>query len=270
MRLRLRVVCQIESAVQSITTCTAPTVQVGGVTAWADRMCSPYVSRRTVEYAEADFQLPSGAVYAASPSYALLLGVAGEPEKVVPPFPVGGLVTVWEGGLVPAALVQPVLGLARELGLRPQDPRRELIHVWVLSPVLAGWHYGRPVFWAAGEGNAPAALEGEPAHQQGALLVGWCGGDVPQAQVWPCWAGQPSAWFFNHATAYEGRERAMNTVPAESMAHPVAVMYQCVPHAAVRLYGPALIVARDHEDLTVPEGDFLGLHPFPTREGDVD
>jgi hypothetical protein len=267
--MQLRVVKRIESAVQSVSTCADPTVQVGSVVARAGGLCSPYISRRTVEYAAAEKPLPIGeVVYAASSRYTLLIG-APRPQEVVPPTPAGGaIVTYWEGGVVPTSLVQPVIELAWKLRLAPHYPYGKTTHTWVLSPVLAGWHYGRPVFWASTGENTPVELDGEPTYRQGSLLVGWSTGDVPFSDTWANREGCPTAWFFNHATAYEGRERAMATPAEEAMVSPVAVLYNGAPHAAVRLYGPALLVARDHEDLNVPEGNFLAIHPIPQRDVD--
>ena len=259
------VLLRISSAVESICTTSSPTIQVGEVVAQGSKFCSPYVSRHEVSFSVAENPLPSGAIRASSWKHELAIGMA-KPT----PVPHGHYVGEWVGGPVPTFLVEPVYQLARELGLPVSVTQAPLTQAWVLRPALAGWHYGRPVFLLAGEGNAPAALEGEPAYQQGALLVGWNGDDFLVAPKWYAWAGRPIVWFFNHAVAHGvGRDAVLQSVPAEGTAVAVAVLYHGTPHVAVRVSGPVQIVARDHEDLTIPEGEWVALHPFP-RRGDED
>jgi len=265
---------RLRAAVESITSCTAPVVQVDGIEAHGGRLCSPFKSHHLVDYRPATENY--GALLTAWNGHHHLQ-VEGEPPAPRP-ISANGCVGEFVQLTVPHEFVEPLFALARRLGLSPRhltlpESLSHMYHVFVLRPSLAGWHYGRPVFWAAapGEGNTRALVEGEPVATQGGLVV------VPQPETlpadlptWNSWAA-PWLWFFNHVAAFsdaDATEAEILAEPAERVT-PKAVLYNGLPRAAIYLHGPAHLVARDHDPVEIGPGAFVALHRFPD-ENDVD
>jgi len=255
--MRLIDLNRLQSAVESICACTAPTVQVGAIEAHAAGLNSPYVSHQLVDYQPGQ---DTGAILAAwNGRHHLQIG--GEPPA---PHPVDGYVGEWVRLTVPAAMVGSLFSLARRVGLAPLTPAKNLMDVFVLAPSLAGWHYGRPVFWATSaqnDTNAPAAIEGEPVITQGGLEI------VTQPEALPAdlatWNSWPThrPWFFNHVPVDAGEV----DVPEDNEEHatPLGVLYNGFPRAALYLRGPVRIIARDHDPIEVGQGAYIALHRFP-------
>lgn len=257
MRQSLIAVSEVRRSVQSITACTAPSVQVGRVVAVADRLCSPYKSRHGVVYKVA--ANPVG--FAAWNTRAAILIDGGELDA----FPIDGCVTHWEQVTVPVSLVRPLFLLAERLGLDvpPYLCNGQLIaSVRVLTKTLAGFNGGCPVFWAAsGDGrNEPVLVNPDRAiARQGHLYV-FAGEDVPPMQFLPALA--PGEEIFNHRLECEG-----DFVASAAAA---GVLLDGRPAAAVGLWGPALITSPDHDPLSVDEGYYVLVHEFPAPGRDAD
>ena len=258
--MRLIDVNRLQSAVESIMTFTAPTVQVGEIVARADRLGSPCKSRRVVEYHLA--QDMKGAFLSAW-SGRHHIQVGGESPD---PHPTDGYVGEFVQLTVPTTMVEPLFALARRVGLTPAC-KAKLVEVYVLRPSLAGWHYNRPVFWAVNaqneQANSPAVVEGEPLLSQGGLEI-LLPPEVLQADL-PTWNPWPShrPWFYNHVPM-----NGTDTEESEEHAAPVAVLYKGLPRAALRLDGPVRLVARDHSPVELGAGSYIALHRFP--DGSVD
>ncbi len=275
--LEFRVLRRIEPAVRSIMDCTDPEVWCREIVAQGKRFASPYISRKRIKYMFSWKPLPPGVLFAQSFRYTLLAGEVTDPETAVQAFPKTGLVTQWEGGRVPFYMVKPVYRLAREMGLRPWAPWDEdsLIYTWVLSPVLWGWHYGAPIFVAAADENKnePARVLGEPILTQGSMLF------VPATEEnrpfgpffiepWAVARGNDLregdlSWFYNHYAIAPGSTLHPDTVlVTQRSVHPIGVRYNEVQYACVAITGPAIIWARDHEPVSLPEGEYFALHPL--------
>jgi hypothetical protein len=272
-QLKLRVLRRITRAVQSITACSDPEVWVGKVLASGEGFNSPYADHKWISYSYAWKHLPEGVMFAQSYRYALLIGPSSSPEEVLPSFPMEGLVMKWEGGKVPVEIVEPILRLARSMGLHPKIvSENSLIHVWVLSPVLAGWHYRVPVYERADEENKVARVEGEEAYRQGSLILVPSPEGDPFIPSWGVPYGkelrtQDLEWFFNHyALRPESYLGVEETLAPLRVARPVGVLYKGALFACVMLEGPATLWALDHEPLVVPEGTFYALHPFGIQD----
>jgi len=251
---------RLQSAVESICACTAPTVQVGEVVARAEGLNSPYKSHQAVEFRAAAED--TGALLAAW-NGRHHVQVGGEPST---PHPVDGYVGEWVRLTVPTAMVSSLFSLARRVGLAPLTPAKNLMDVYVLAPSLAGWHYGRPVFWATnaqGDGdNAPAVIEGEPVARQGGLEI------IPQPEALPAdlatWNSWPAhrPWFFNHVpVSVDGTDVSEES---EEHATPLGVLYNGFPRAALYLRGPVRLIARDHDPVEIGPGAYIALHRFPS------
>jgi hypothetical protein len=253
--MRLIDVRRLQAAVQSISTCTAPTVQVGNVRAVADRLNSPYISRHLVEYqVVGEEEATRGAALVAwSPRYFIQVG--GEPPT---PYPLQGYVSEVREVEVPTSFLDPLLELCWDLGLHPEVPQEEaLVKVYFFTRALAGFHFGQPVYWLAdGEKNSPLRLEGEPLLQQGSLALLE---DIP-VPYWCYW--EPGGRFFNHILLVD-----QGSEDDELPAQPAAVVYRGQRAAVVRVYGPGKIISPDHEPVELPAGGLIALHPFPRREG---
>lgn len=141
-------------AVLSITTCTAPVVQVEKVVAEADCLCSPYASRHTVSFREAEY-LPEGVIYAGNSRYELWLDflpyVRGQIQ--IRPRPFEGYQHEAVSMRVPSSQILPVVRLAERLVGDLPFVRRipnwipDLVYVHLSRPVLAGFSEdGRPLF----------------------------------------------------------------------------------------------------------------------------
>jgi hypothetical protein len=268
--VEFRVLKRIMSAVRSILDCSNPEVWAGKIMASAQRLNSPYVSRKWVTYSYAWKPLPEGVLFAQSYNYALLIGPSS-PDDVLPPFPKAELVSKWEGGRIPFPVVEPILRLARELGLRPEGivAENSLIHTWVLSPLVAGWHYGAPIFVKAKDGftNEVAEIKGEEVLRQGSLIFVRVLEDL-SISFWTVAQGkdlkaQDLEWFFNHYAMRPGAYLHVDEVlVTQRTCRPVAVRYNGASYACVAITGPAIVWARDHEPVSLPDGDYFALHPL--------
>ena len=268
--VEFRVLKRITSAVRSITDCTDPEVWAGKIMAVAQRFNSPYVSRKWITYLYAWKPLPEGALFAQSYKYALLIGPS-LPDEILAPFPKGELVTKWEGGRVPFHLVEPVLRLAREMGISSDKivAGNSLVYAWVLSPVVAGWHYGAPIYVKARDGftNEVAEIGEDEILRQGSLIfvrasenfsVGfWAVADGENIKA------QDLEWFYNHYAIRPGAYLHVDeTLITHRTCQPVKVRYNGGSYACVAITGPAIIWARDHEPVSLPEGEYFALHPL--------
>jgi hypothetical protein len=165
---------------------------------------------------------------------------------------------------VPAFLVEPLFGLVERLfGRFPYDRVEPLVQVWLLRPRLAGYHFGRPVFYRATDDNRPLDIDdlitGESISQ----------GHLTLYPVGSCYVG--SRWYadeslFNH-TLVKGTKSWGRT---NKYATPVAVIHRGETVAGVTICGPACIEAVDHDPVDVPAGYWVAVHPFPSPSGDVD
>jgi len=236
----------LRRALRSLTMCTAPSVQRGAVVADANCLCSPYGGRHTVTYRVVQSYSPTLAAWNAH--YNLWVGGDEPPE----PKPLDNLVHDWGEFEIPRFVLQPLLNLAERLGLGHVE-LPDLVFIRLEMPRLAGFHYGNPVFFAAASDNTPLEVTGEPVYQQGHLMIFRYDDDLPL----PLWFA--NEWFFNHARD----ERTSSSMYAT----PGAVLRDSVPHAAVRV-APGRVFSPDHDDLEIPEGQWLALHRFPERGAD--
>jgi len=243
--MRIPELKRLLATVQSISACTAPTVQVGKIRANGDRLNSPYSSHRLVEYQVVE---EAGGATLVAWNNRSFLQVGGEPPD---PYPLEGYVSEVKEAEVPSGLLEPVIKLCRTLGLYPKIPE-ELVKVYFFSRKLAGFHFGRPVFWMANGENSPLELEGEPKIQQGSLTL-LEGEHLPEAPFW-----DPGKKFYNHTLSLvEGAE------DDGSPAWPAALIYQGVPMAGLRVIGPGRIISKDHPPIEVPERRiFVAIHPL--------
>jgi len=253
--MKLMYLRRIESAVKSITSCTAPRIQVGDVVVTGNHLCSPYVSHHTVEY-DASENI-GRAIYASSYRHAIMIGV-DNPGDVVPPYPINGMVSEWVGGLAPVSLIAPIIELSQRLGLDPVE-REGLVNVWVLSQVLAGWHYMQPVAYLAHGDNTPIEIVGVQEHRQGKLLVGWK--NSTNLFRFPSWLAIGKRRFFGHVLLEPEQEDVSCT--DDNAVYPVAVMYNGAPHCAMRLSGNHNIVSARHGVMKIiGDDEWLAIHTF--------
>lgn len=261
---------RLQSAITSITSCTSPSFQVGGIVVQAYRLCSPYRSRHTVEFAKARQNTPRCVIRAWNSCHAL--DIATVPVTYMPaPRTFGTMVGRWIELTVPASLVWPVIEFAQGfLGELIRFPANddELIQVWVLVPHLAGYHFGKPVFYlaAAPEPGAenevmcvPEAPEDKIIRQGHLFFVPKDGLDIGTG-----WYTRER--FFNHL---HGDEEKSESLYERTAVTPVAVEYSGQAMCAVHVYGPARITSRDHNPIELPEGSWIALHPFPSRQNGV-
>lgn len=269
--VKFRVLKRIMSAVRSITGCTDPEVWSGKIMAVAQHLNSPYVSHKWITYLYAWKPLPEGVLFAQSSKYALLIGPSS-PDDVLPPFPKVELVTKWEGGRVPFPLVEPILRLAEQMGLRSDKIVTEnpLVYTWVLSPVVAGWHYDHAIYVRAKDAftNEVAEVEGEEVSRQGSLIFVRAPEGLEDLSIWTVADGkdlkaQDLEWFFNHYAMRPGAYLHVDEVlVSHRTCQPVKVRYNGASYACVGLTGPAIVWALDHEPVSIPEGEFFALHPL--------
>ncbi len=272
--IQLYLLNQINAAVRSLVDCTSPEIHYDGVYARGSGLASPYVSHRRVDYGYSSVK--DDVLIARSSRYGLLvsdcsLKILGERynmaylwgECVPPECP---LVSRWMGGQVPRSLVEPLLALVQKVGLGALFEDERLLHVYVVTPVVAGWHYRQPVYeWAEPDEAKPAIniykVEGEPVHRQGSLLV------VREQAPW----GSPELlchrWFYNHTTVDDLAEpwKVEPSERAEMAAVAMAVGYKGLTMAATRLRGPCYVMAVDHVPIALDEGEYILLHPFPNK-----
>jgi hypothetical protein len=259
--MRLIDVQRLQSAVESITTCTAPSVQVGQLVARAGHLNSPCRSRHAVDFSPATQEIPYAVVRAWNSRHAVEIALT--PISYTPaPRPVEGLVGEWVELSVPATFVRPVINLAQQLFFQLPFPVRDekLVQAWVLTPRLAGYHFRQPVFYLADDdGDGVFQVPEDTVLQQGHLRI------VPRdgLDIGGVWHGSQA--LFNHTL-----QKDEFITPDCSLARPVAVEYTGRIMCAVRFTGPARITSPDHDPLDVPEGSWLALHPFPGRRGEVD
>jgi hypothetical protein len=268
--VEFRVLRRIMAAVESVTNSTEPEVWCGHLIARGSGMASPYVSHKSITYMFSMRPLPEYSLFAQTWRHAILIG-PDIPE--LPAFPKRGLVTQWEGGKVPFSVVEPIFHLAREIGLRPWKPEGSLVYVWVLTPVLWGWHYAAPIYVAAksDDENEPVEIKGEPIATQGSMIfmpaTYQLSGPLP-LEPWVVAKGEglresELCWFYNHYAVCPGSTLHPDAVlVTEKSADPVGVLYNGVRYACALIQGPAIIWARDHEPTTLPEGVFYALHPL--------
>ncbi|MGC8960329.1 MAG: hypothetical protein ACP5OO_11205 [Chloroflexia bacterium] len=162
---------------------------------------------------------------------------------------------------VPESLLRPVVERVAPFFGRAMPELQLISDIWVLGPILAGYHFRRPVFQLAGDGRVfhlDATVPG--LRRQGGLILV----PAPSASVvFPEWSGGMA--FFHHILLLLPPDH----VPEEPQpADPVAVEMSGRIVCAVRCQGPARIVARDHEDLVLPEGEWVAVHPFPVSGAD--
>jgi hypothetical protein len=144
-KMYLYQVSYLRRAIRSLTTCTAPSVQVGRIVADADRLNSPFRGRHEVTYRVLQNGPAEPLIAAWNGRYHLWIGEARPPQ---PPEPLKGLVHDWVLLEVPRLLLQPLLDLAERLGLGRVD-LPEIFYVSLAMPRLAGFQEGKPVFQAA-------------------------------------------------------------------------------------------------------------------------
>jgi len=236
----------LHRAVQSLITCTAPSVQRGAVIACADHLCSPYGGRHTVTY-----HVSAQAAILAAWNGRHKLWVGDEPPA---PEALGGLVHDWVQVEAASVLLWPLLDLTERLGLgRLELPG--VVSLYIAMPRLAGFHYGKPVFFAANAANTVVSVTGGPEYQQGHLLIFDNDCDLSL----PLWYDRE--YFFNHVLNEKSTAKPVYATPN-------AVLVGDVPHAAVWVANPGRVFSPDHDDLEIPVGRWIALHPFPKRSVD--
>ena len=159
----------LRSALESLNSSTDLVLARGQVLAILSRRCSPYVSRRGVEYEEIA-PIAEGVLLAAN--YRRLLVVGADPDAVQEttergPHPFddalgwSGPRAGWVVECVPTTLLRPILQTARTYGLITKEWLESpfLCAAW-LVPVVVDWdENGRPVFdWP----DRPAEPEPDP------------------------------------------------------------------------------------------------------------
>ncbi|WP_347246400.1 hypothetical protein [Thermogutta sp.] len=250
-----------QRTVQSLATCTSLTLQVGEVEIRADGLCSPLRSHQRIEFRKAPSPLPSGLVLVLGTRYGLVIqGRCFVPEDFEPPRrPVGPFQGQWIRTETPTFLLQPLLErISAFLGSAMPD-FHPITPVQVLGPVLAGYHFRQPVFLLAGEDNRAFKIDDlTPMIRQGRLDL------IPPVAILRQFTWSGGETFFNHILLPPGREAS----ESPRAAAPVAVDYRDRIVCAVCCRGPARIVARDHEPVDIPEGEWVALHPFPTFGAD--
>jgi len=283
--MQLRIYKKIIAAVQSISDCTNPTVQVGKTCIEFDGLNSPYMSRRSVYFSEATTTLPEGVIYAQSSRYTLLVmgNAEDSSDEAYPPFPYKGIVHEWAGGTVPGQVIEPILNLlSSQLYLpTPASLDTNFVRAYVLEPVVTGWCYEKPVYLLANEKNEPLKLPGKPKylcglpgtsenyyppHEQGSLLVGWA--DIEKPENIPVW--QEGMWFLNHIIRPHGEHPDKTMKRTEHIDCVVAVHFGGEPYLAVRIPSSNKeieILARDHNPIFIPpaQDGWIAIHPFPTN-----
>lgn len=169
----------LRSALESLNSSTDLVLVRGCVRATLSRQCSPYVSRRGVEYDQITPIAPTDVLVCANYRNILLVGLEAEvTERATEAIgrdgrPFGDSEFGWDGPWadwvcepVPPTLhlLQGLLRSANDYGLVELDwLGRALLHVAWLVPVVVEWDEdGRPVFSWLGPPNEP---ESEPVGQ---------------------------------------------------------------------------------------------------------
>lgn len=264
----------LKSAIESITTCTSPAVQVEEIVAYGRRLNSPYASRHEVIYTIE--KRIEGVLSAWNGKYHV--HVDGTPPS---PYPLRGYVREWKEIEVPTAMLQPLIRLATELGLNPKVPNTPLVTVYILRKVVAAWNYSKPIFWLSSSdinktlANKPLEITIPPqkiVYRQGSLIF-VRKNDVleiiPDLEEYPVKMWWDSEWLFNHLL-YSNTERT-EYYDEERVATPVAVLHSGEPHAITWVTAPCKIIARDHPPITIKDDAmFLAIHPIPPKSRYVD
>ena len=254
----------LKNAVESLTTCTSPSVQVGEIVAMGYRLNSPYASRREVIYKVE--KKVDGVLSAWNDKYHV--HVEGTPPS---PYPLQGYVREWKELEVPTAIIQPLIRLATELGLSPKVPNTPLVTVYILNQIVASWNYSKPIFWLGGSNDAinktlylPEIPQEKIRYKQNELIL-IEKDDVldilPDIEEYPIKSWGDSEWFFSHLL-YSSVERTEYYVE-EKVATPVAIYIHDKPHALIWGYSPCKIVSDTYEPLVIRESStFLAIHPI--------
>jgi hypothetical protein len=246
---------------QSLTTCEDLVAQVEGIEVRMRGLQSPYRLYRSIEFGTINPPLPRGILLILGERYGLAIrgGAYFVPPDFEPPKRAfGELVGQWIRLEIPDFFLRPVVDRVRPFLGQTMPELHPISGIWVLGPILAGYHFRRPVFQLAGENNQILKIDFPPEFRQGNLvLVRY----IP-AQLF-FWSRGES--FFNHIQVLPGYEAPENPVPA----HLSAVDYRGQIVAAAWCQSPTQIVARDHGPLTIPFGGvWVALHPFPDSGAD--
>lgn len=291
--MRMDVFSFVRRAVRSLGDCSTLYMSFKGVRVRAAGLASPYESHRQLWFEPSD--IAANVLAAANSKYGLIVSFSplralaedlGEErmwklwrECISPSI----YASTWAGGRVPRCVLEPVLKRAASLGLGEPCDGKDFLYAYAVRPLVVGWHYGRPVCPLATNpvnrlGELPEGAEGHPLYKplrlnpaiapaalQGSLTAFRVNEELGKllAPYHLEYMG-PGEWFYNHnngqPTCYAGEERRAAPVYGAMVGDHLM--------ALAVVGGPTVLYSPDHEHVSLGEGTYLLVHPFP--QGRVD